>query len=116
MCVDGEPHKSIRPASTPGIVRGADELAKRQGLLPVIRFHDLKYGWQNAQLPYGVHPMPDSIKSAPGLPHNDFRRAHHQDRRPHDDFVVVFVSRVPATPVVGYNASGGGEKGGDANK
>jgi hypothetical protein len=39
VCVDGEPHKSTGPASTPGVVRGADELANRQGFLPAIDFH-----------------------------------------------------------------------------
>jgi hypothetical protein len=41
--VEGEPHKSTGPAFTPGIVRGGDELAKRQWFLPAIRFHRLKY-------------------------------------------------------------------------
>jgi len=52
----------------------------------------------------------------PGSPHNDFWRANHQDRRTHDDCVAVFVSRVPATSVVGNNTSGGGEKSDDADK
>ena len=43
MRIDGKPHKSTGPACTPGIVRGGDELAKRQGFLPAIRFHRLKY-------------------------------------------------------------------------
>jgi len=41
--IDGKPHKSTGPASTPGIVRRGDELAKRQWFLPAIRFHRLKY-------------------------------------------------------------------------
>ena len=43
VCVDGEPYKSTGPAFTPSVVRSGDELAKRQGLLPAIRFHRLKY-------------------------------------------------------------------------
>jgi hypothetical protein len=39
VCVDGEPDKSTGPASTPSIMCSGDELAKRQGLLLVIRFH-----------------------------------------------------------------------------
>jgi hypothetical protein len=41
--IDGEPDKSTGPAPTPGIVRGAYEFAKRQRLLPVIRFHNTKH-------------------------------------------------------------------------
>jgi len=43
MCIDGQPHKSTGPAFIPEIVRSGDELAKRQGLLPAIDFHILKY-------------------------------------------------------------------------
>ena len=43
LSIDGKPHKSTGPASTPGVVRRGDELAKCQGLLPAIRFHRLKY-------------------------------------------------------------------------
>jgi len=43
MCVDGEPNKSTGPPSTPGVVRGGDELAKLQLFLPAIRFHSVKY-------------------------------------------------------------------------
>src|SRR5271166_1326659 len=43
VCVGGEPFKSTGPASTPSVMRGGNELAKRQGLLPVIRLHNLKY-------------------------------------------------------------------------
>jgi hypothetical protein len=57
MCVDGRPHKSTGPASTPSVVRGGNSLARRQGLLPAIRFHDLKYNLGTTLLPYGVHPM-----------------------------------------------------------
>jgi hypothetical protein len=42
MRVNGETNRSTDPAFTPGVVRGGDELAKRQGLLPKIRFHNLK--------------------------------------------------------------------------
>jgi hypothetical protein len=59
---------------------------------------------------------------SPGLSHDDFRRAHdnfrgvhHHCRRPDDDIVMMFVSCVPATPAVGYKASSGGEKRGDAD-
>jgi len=43
LCVDGEPHKSAGPSFTPNIVRGSDELAKRQWFLPAIGLHGLKY-------------------------------------------------------------------------
>ena len=43
VCVDGGPHKPTGPAFIPGIVRSGDELAKRQGLLRAICFHNLKY-------------------------------------------------------------------------
>jgi hypothetical protein len=43
VCVDGGPHKPTGPAFIPGIVRGGDEPAKRQGLLLAIHFHNLKY-------------------------------------------------------------------------
>src|ERR1035438_1772183 len=43
MRVNGETNRSTDPAFTPGVVRGGDELAKCQGLLPAIRFHRLKY-------------------------------------------------------------------------
>jgi hypothetical protein len=37
--VDGEPRKPAGPAFTPGVVRRVDDLAKRQGFPPAIRFH-----------------------------------------------------------------------------
>jgi len=43
VCIDGEPHKSTGPAFAPGVMRSGNELAKSQGLLPVISFHDLNY-------------------------------------------------------------------------
>jgi len=62
--------------------------------------------------------MPDLMNPAPGLSHDDFRRAHdhyrgahHDYRRPLDDWVMMFISRVPATTAVGDKASGGGEEG-----
>ena len=41
--IDVKPRKSTDPASTPGVVRGGNELAKRQWFLPAIRFHRLEY-------------------------------------------------------------------------
>jgi hypothetical protein len=67
--------------------------------------------------------MPDLMNPAPGLPHDDFRRthdnyrgAHYHWRRPDDDCVMMFISRVPAMSTVGNNASGGGEEGENAGK
>jgi|SRR5208282_424075 len=54
--VEGEPHKSTGPAFTPGIVRGGDELAKRQGFLPAIRFHNLKYRLGDRAAAMGCSP------------------------------------------------------------
>ena len=55
------------------------------------------------------------------LTHDDFGRAqdhfrgtHNDYRRSHHDGVMMFVSRVPATPAFRENTSGGGEQGDDA--
>ena len=67
--------------------------------------------------------MPDLMNPAPGLPHDDFRRAHdecrgahHNYRRSDDDCVMMFVSRVfvPAPIAFRENATGGGEEGNNA--
>lgn len=67
--------------------------------------------------------MPLLMKPAPGLLHDDFRRAHHKFRgthhdyrRSHNDCVMAFVSRVsvPAPSAIGDKAAGGGEEGDNA--
>ena len=60
--------------------------------------------------------MPDLVKPATGLPHNDFWRAHNNHRRPHDDVVMMLVSRVSATSSVGDKAAAGGEECGNGNQ
>jgi len=134
VCVDGEPYKSAGPSFTPGVVRSGYELAKRQGLLPAICFHNLKYRPAERVTAIRCSPhagldessvwLPTSAidPPAPGLPHDDFRRAHdkfrgmhHDYRRPHDHVVMMFISRVPAPPAVGDKASGGGEEGGNGD-
>jgi len=67
--------------------------------------------------------MPDFMDPAPGLPHNDFRWTHDNFRGAHnhvwtrdnDCVVMMFESRVPASPAIGDQASGGGEKGGNGD-
>lgn len=58
--------------------------------------------------------MPDLMNPAPGLPDDDFRRAHHENRRSHDDFVVTFIScvSVPAIPAIRNKAPGGRKEAG----
>ena len=64
--------------------------------------------------------MPELMNPAPGLPRDDFRRAHdgfrgahYNCRRSHPDFVMMFVSRLLVLSASRENASGGGEKGDD---
>jgi len=54
--VDGEPYQSTGPASTPGVVRGADELPKRQRFLPAMRFHRLEYSPEDRAPAMGCSP------------------------------------------------------------
>ncbi len=54
--IDGKPHKSTGPAFTPGVVRGGDELAKRQWFLPAIRLHTLKYSPRGRAPAMGCSP------------------------------------------------------------
>ena len=56
--VDSKPHKSAGPAFTPGVVRGDDELAKRQWFLPAIRLHNLKYKPDGRMPAMGYSPHP----------------------------------------------------------
>jgi hypothetical protein len=55
-CVDGEPHKSSGPAFAPGGVRRGNEFTKRQGFLPAIGFHGVKYRPETGRALWGVHP------------------------------------------------------------
>jgi hypothetical protein len=54
------------------------------------------------------------------LPHDDFRRAHHDHWIWNDDFRAPFISRIPAImfgPAVrGHDAPGSGEEGDNAAK
>ena len=66
--------------------------------------------------------MPDLMKSAPGLPHDDFRRAHDHFRdahdhcgRSHDDCVMMFISRVPVPAAIRNKATGGGKEAGNGD-
>jgi hypothetical protein len=57
VCVDGEPHNPFGPAFAPGVVRRDNELTKRQGFLPAIGLHGLKYRPGSQGALWGVHPI-----------------------------------------------------------
>ena len=63
------------------------------------------------------------IRRRPGLPHDDFRRAHDEFRGMHhdywrsdDDCVMTFVARVLVPSAIRNKTSGGGEEGENAGK
>jgi len=67
---------------------------------------------------YGVFsPRRIGRSRHPDLPHDDYRRAHHNlwradndYRRPDDDIVMMLESCMLVPAAIGYQTAGGGEK------
>ena len=55
-CLDGEPQNSSGLALTVGVASGRNELTERQGFLPAIGFHVLKYELVNRTGAKGCSP------------------------------------------------------------